>query len=1086
MVTLPFKKKTGRVRTLVFSAHFRVNARTTVFPIEFQRPPALPLCQTGRDRLLEAFDGGTGNISDPFCVEFQPRGGGSNDQFVTITLPFFSITARVKSSWVEGGNAFAVPKSRFVSSIIATRSAPTPATLLNTSHTTDFFSRSPQSFEVTGTYTIEIDVEELFEIVPPTTPFTSVPIFFDDRPEHQGCYFRFTERLAAAANNVRWSIAFGSDSSSGAVTIDGGDGNPGGINSVEIPTYSTDLLAQSVGDTALNAPDSIAGQGRCQSSDCTGGVDAQVGPVVTAGWPWALPLGATSATFLADVDALAWEKTAAPSGTVSVDYLNGIHLQVDGAHGWCADDSPGVRSFWGRTRSAHVRLGPPVDINVSGVLKEFSQAYPGAVSLFTNLNPTDLFSNAGGAFAKSLSFQDLFIAGGNGFGGLNNYPGKFGMHAGNPNQTPEFFVSLNQASLTAVGEDANDIRSSFHSVAWNALTASQAASVTSDDFPDGTGWTTTGGVSVSTTAAGVLLTAGSNGSGTKTYATPLNVEGYRYLRFRVKPSRANHAYTLQIGSKKWNFLTGASGSFQDIDIDGMLPDIDQGAGPSQADSRYPCDNLASNTPTAEPQFWGVNALRSFSLTDLLTGDTLEIDSIKLFRKSFVKLGIQNPDRLLAIVPGFGPPDNLGVKRLGLGITDGRTSLEPYGKFQFGSVIEDQSIAGFIAQCNKTPGWTLTDPGDLRQGFYGNANGEACHLGGNCGWLYDNAAAAWVDYTNVDPSGGVTIKATFLFDLFSGYPGMGDPINQSGYGSFGALTLFAAHVFRGLGHGVAHTTDFKPAKNAPVICQEHLSGLFVGSATTDDQGYFETGLPYAPSDFTVVDYLVNHKFVGNANALYARKKTRIQGLFTGTGSNPWNLELRFGEFPRYHRAFINETGDVVYRTAGRDAPYGGFDTSVTVTSTGDCTVPRMAMDHRSSIQLVYIRTIAGACASYRRTSTDQGKSFGDEILGVSGATRVTNAVSDHAYIEVDFVPNAGTSGPGTLSVARKAGLGELLSAFATLVDATGVALHVADDSFNVIYSKSQGGKWILVVIIDGETTPSEWQSTDNMLSVTRVV
>lgn len=200
-----------------------------------------------------------------------------------------------------------------------------------------------------------------------------------------------------------------------------------------------------------------------------------------------------------------------------------------------------------------------------------------------------------------------------------------------------------------------------------------------------------------------------------------------------------------------------------------------------------------------------------------------------------------------------------------------------------------------------------------------------------------------------------------------------------------------------------------------------------------------------------------------------------------GANPWNLVTSLQKF---HRAEV-QSGNVVYKTADGPTARDGWRSSEQVATTGDCSHPRMAEDDRGIIHLQYIRPDG----LYGRHSTDRGKSFEPEELLLADVIKNTISPASQTtglMIRVGLVPNSGSSGPGKLHSARRERGDTAWSAFAAIKNDAGVELEFEDDTFHIVPCNDEADRFQLTGVISGESTPSDWWTTDRGRTFTRVI
>lgn len=189
-----------------------------------------------------------------------------------------------------------------------------------------------------------------------------------------------------------------------------------------------------------------------------------------------------------------------------------------------------------------------------------------------------------------------------------------------------------------------------------------------------------------------------------------------------------------------------------------------------------------------------------------------------------------------------------------------------------------------------------------------------------------------------------------------------------------------------------------------------------------------------------------------------------------GANPWNLMSMIGQ---YHRTDVID-GEVWYRRATFSAPFGGFEHEGQVTSSGDCTHPRMEEDGRPVLYLIYIRDGVGLCI---RASSDEGTTFGSETVLIADAYFPTIAKDPlGTLVALGFVYDSGTSGPGKVYMRRR-GPGDTSWSASVAIQSGGVDMKFEPDTFHVSYDNQGPGRWVLVAKEEGASDVSEWYSTD---------
>lgn len=203
---------------------------------------------------------------------------------------------------------------------------------------------------------------------------------------------------------------------------------------------------------------------------------------------------------------------------------------------------------------------------------------------------------------------------------------------------------------------------------------------------------------------------------------------------------------------------------------------------------------------------------------------------------------------------------------------------------------------------------------------------------------------------------------------------------------------------------------------------------------------------------------------------SRQRVRLGVTLTTTvRRNPWNLEDRFGGYTMCHVA----GGDIyVAHTSHAVPPYAY---QVAVVEGGLCSEPRIAMDPRGWLHLIY--THAGDV--HKRVSWDEGQTFSEGEMAFSGASHPTIAVGiDGTVIRAAYQGGkiiANVQAPGDAAPG---------SDFFFQDDAS-ADLLVEDDTFHIQEAREGPGRLVLHVTIDGESATSDWWSADSGRSWVRI-
>jgi hypothetical protein len=206
-----------------------------------------------------------------------------------------------------------------------------------------------------------------------------------------------------------------------------------------------------------------------------------------------------------------------------------------------------------------------------------------------------------------------------------------------------------------------------------------------------------------------------------------------------------------------------------------------------------------------------------------------------------------------------------------------------------------------------------------------------------------------------------------------------------------------------------------------------------------------------------------------------------------GGGVWSDQTPDG---RYLVAFVTGTADVRFRRAPHSiAPGNTWDSDQVVTSYGDVRRVSFVVEFVSQrvVMLITREVTAGNFTIWRGYSDDFGTTFGSFTNVAVGKGAFIGAGALGSILEVRFVFDSGTSGPGTL-VGQYRGPGDTAySGDFTLTDGTST-LHVKDEKSwgNPVHMKDTVGRWNIAFVVNGETDMSHWFSTDDGRTWQRVV
>ena len=198
--------------------------------------------------------------------------------------------------------------------------------------------------------------------------------------------------------------------------------------------------------------------------------------------------------------------------------------------------------------------------------------------------------------------------------------------------------------------------------------------------------------------------------------------------------------------------------------------------------------------------------------------------------------------------------------------------------------------------------------------------------------------------------------------------------------------------------------------------------------------------------------------------------------------------------RLNHANINAFTKIRYRSGPFAKPSWTVD--VVMTSTDKWQMVDIA--EQTKYGRIEMRAVqddgAGNLNAYRMWSDDQGATWNPLSAGVlapqfvmaavQSRVRSTGAGKPEVLLEINFVPDSGSSGPGTLSGRIRPPSTNVFGAPFTLQKWDGAALvNLRSDGsgFDFYWSTDNTGRWILVLVQDGDTDETFWMSADRGLT-----
>lgn len=590
----------------------------------------------------------------------------------------------------------------------------------------------------------------------------------------------------------------------------------------------------------------------------------------------------------------------------------------------------------------------------------------------------------------------------------------------------------------------------------------------------------------------------------RTFSPRIDSESYRYLRIRIRSvSVAARSITVTINTggpkknsggttdlsgsnvlRKHTIVTGAVNTFVVVDVDLCNP-TNHKPGPDQQNSRW--DDPSWSPKKIEGPFWGANEILSITL-DLPTGTTYELDYIKLVRSELPRLTASNPDfTLLSSDTGI-----TGGKNTIMADTDGRRSLEARA---MSSSYTPRTITQGITEITARNGWDAVDTTNPSLWYapqaysdFGSARSDLVAYIGASGALWqgnrDGAGAAtsivqWLEAQGTpDGSGYVALKAQVMAEKIYAGPGMGSILMGGSVG--GPMVLPLAKVVRGQAVGLC----LGGGTNVDII------GYGSGAVATDKQ--YQTGSEFPPNhspDTYRVKVRGSTASTGISTARRIEHRTPRRFAFATTVStrtgNIWIGHTSAGKLLRGEVIF----SDLTLTRFKSATAAAGIDITDAVTSFGDVNFATFALDRSLSGRILVLldRTVSGNREIWGGYSDDDGETAGAFAKITNGIRAMAGISRNNDQLIVYFKYNAGSSGPGKLYGRFRGRGAAAFGAEFALLDSSAANITVTDalGFSNLAKAKEGPERWLISLLINGESSVSEWESSDTGTTWKRV-
>ena len=538
---------------------------------------------------------------------------------------------------------------------------------------------------------------------------------------------------------------------------------------------------------------------------------------------------------------------------------------------------------------------------------------------------------------------------------------------------------LDVDALTSAQEDSRDWRLCFLGKRWEAGTIAHATAYVVDNGASATGWAASGG-SVASDGARVRLTPTGTASLTRSFATDLIAEGYRYLDIRWRSNGiAAQTVTVAMAGKEWTAETGADGSYVTVRLDlccagNETDDVEP------IDTRFEIEDPGGYPTAKRPKKeylmgWGVNYVEAITFSGIDGAwSSFDIDWMQLSRDD-------DKARLSFLAPfsKFGrgwtsESDTTTLQQYAFQYSDGRPTDWPamaYVAVPSGtSYYRWFTITELLGMLEYSPGWSVEPATSFPADGYFNNGLEAYLLaGGGATFDFNPMAYSFSYWTDVEADDTpITLMAQALWDEAHAYPGAGRGVwDGTGYDSANpAVPLVMAKHLRGRAEGMIFNGDQTPRPAVHVEANEVTSGAPAGSGTSDTKGVYRTGSPWGRGnrDVGVEAWM---------GALpYLRAEERWQNRYRGRTSFRRLIEPALGrrvdyDVSRFQRHVVSwvDAGTVYLGLSGNRLPIAFATVATSITAD----IAKVAWDRAENVPAINLLTISGGVAELRRSLTE---------------------------------------------------------------------------------------------------------------------
>lgn len=750
----------------------------------------------------------------------------------------------------------------------------------------------------------------------------------------------------------------------------------------------------------------------------------------------------------------------------SADNLWGSVDTQDGLAIYCNGNTSGSQDT-GHSWYCDAKIQPPVDYALDILCQNFNQIYPGKLNFI--LMDQKRLINGQWIWSSStfgiVSPRTLRGWGQNEYAISATADGSIEFQGAIADEVSPIRGWLDGNSLTQNLETSADWRCGIHGKPYDVMTISQVPTLQ-----------VATSIQTSTQSASLTLTVA-------------DWSGYRYLVFAASENGFIEITSMQGVVKTYSFQAG-----QLVTVDlcqptswnqlsGILPAIDS------RESRFPLANGASfpdetNQPSitsngsqvdAKGAFWGQFQVQTATITFTSGSGTQSAGPFNLVRSGNNRATFLMPfdHEILAEV---GSPNV--YQMIGKLYSDDRESIDLAAISHIpGQTFTDFTLQEMASAVNAIPGWSAVLASSFPGSVWNDANGPAAWAMGSGAYFQGGLSGNWtVAIDLIFGSSSLQIVAQSLYDQVQGYPGIGDPWEGTGYptlGSSDAMPVRVSKFMRGRIEGMT-----LPGAGSVYVFDPPDSTVAESSGSAGSSLYYQSGLPYILNSDQVAVANGNPATAPNFQFENQPRLSRRGTIRTLARTVPKLDESTDGILAEVDLVSSPNGGfDLICKTSYRPVPPFAFETKITTSGGYFAAHPCILQDQRILIAALQVSGSQNALTVF--LSNDLGQTFVN-FFSLSSTTMQQVDIRqspDGGILMIGYVPDSGTSGPGTFSGYYRPQIGSAWLAPFALTDGTS-ALRTDGSGFGFDAAFDSASRWVIAFIPAGGTSPVLYSSADN--------